>query len=77
MQRREGCRPVNLPKITIELEPNHTGPYAGRKACLHIGIGDSHRWISPATARQLADKVHDLCDRAEVLNGELQRPDVH
>lgn len=68
---------MNRPRITTELETNLTGPYAGHKACVHISIGGAHRWISIATARALADKIHDTCDKAEVFNDAMQRRNVH
>lgn len=68
-QQLEGCRtlttePPPLPRL-------HTSLYQLQKSYLvQIEIGPKFRRLTVADARAHADRIHDLCDRVEVLTRE-------
>lgn len=76
MQRRERCRPVkNTPRARTVIHPNPPG--SRRPYSLRLRLGTEERTLTVSDARGIADRIHDLCDRVEVLNGDMQRPNVH
>lgn len=54
----------------VRFAPNKGTAHPGR---IRIVIGAAHRDFSPADARAVADRIHDLCDRIET-NQERNTP---
>lgn len=63
---------MNKPRIRTGIHLNEPGaPYP---ASLQLSIGDTARQLDVSNARGIADRIHDLCDRIDVLNGAARPP---
>ena len=62
----------NTPRVRTVIHSNEPG--AARPYSLRLRLGNEERIITVSNARGVADRIHDLCDRVEVLNGDAHPP---